>query len=64
MYKRLILVLLVGIVVALPLSSANAAEAFKTTTELIQWDPDQARFTDDEEANKLLTGTYRGPWTL
>ena len=42
MYKRLILILLVGIVVALPLSSANASEVFQTTTEMIQWDPDMA----------------------
>ena len=42
MYKRLILVLLVGIVVALPLSSANASEIIQSPSEMIQWDPDRA----------------------
>jgi predicted dehydrogenase len=30
----------------------------------LRWDPDKERFTDDEEANKLLTGSYREPWSL
>ena len=42
MYKRLMLVLLVGIVVALPLSSANASEIIFSPSEMIQWDPDKA----------------------
>jgi len=42
MYKRLILVLLVGIVVVMPLSSATASEIIKSQSEMIQWDPDRA----------------------
>ncbi|HWF48190.1 MAG TPA: Gfo/Idh/MocA family oxidoreductase, partial [Bryobacteraceae bacterium] len=28
----------------------------------MEWDPQQARVTNDEEANKLLARKYRGPW--
>jgi hypothetical protein len=42
MYKRLILVLLVVIAVALPLNSAIASDVYRTQTEMIQWDPDRA----------------------
>lgn len=28
----------------------------------LEWNPETERFTNDEEANKLLTGTYRAPW--
>ena len=42
MYKRLIFVLLIGIVVVMPLSSANASEVFLSRSEMIQWDPDRA----------------------
>lgn len=30
----------------------------------LEWNPETERFTNDDEANKLLTGTYRGPWKL
>jgi hypothetical protein len=40
--KLLILALLVGIVVALPLTTALASDVMKTTTELIMWNPDKA----------------------
>jgi predicted dehydrogenase len=28
----------------------------------LEWNPETERFTNDEEANKLLTGTRRAPW--
>jgi myo-inositol 2-dehydrogenase/D-chiro-inositol 1-dehydrogenase len=30
----------------------------------MEWDPDTETFPGDAEANKLLHGTYRGPWKL
>jgi myo-inositol 2-dehydrogenase/D-chiro-inositol 1-dehydrogenase len=30
----------------------------------LDWNPDTERFTNDDEANKLLTGSYRAPWKL
>jgi predicted dehydrogenase len=30
----------------------------------LDWNPETERFTGDDEANKLLGGTYRGPWKL
>ncbi len=30
----------------------------------LEWDPVKEQFTNDPEANKLLVGTYRGPWKL
>jgi hypothetical protein len=41
-YKRLLLVLLVGIVVVLPLTTVLASDVFKTTTEMIMWDQNNA----------------------
>jgi hypothetical protein len=30
----------------------------------LEWDPASEKFTNDPEANPLLTGTYREPWKL
>jgi predicted dehydrogenase len=30
----------------------------------LEWNPETERFTNDDEANKRLTGTYRDPWKL
>lgn len=30
----------------------------------LQWNPEQERFVDDEEANRLLNVAYRAPWRL
>jgi hypothetical protein len=28
----------------------------------LEWNPESERFTNDDEANKLLTGIYSDPW--
>ncbi len=30
----------------------------------LEWNPETERFTNDEEANKLLAGSYRAPWKI
>ena len=30
----------------------------------LQWDPENEKFTNDEEANKMLTGHMRSPWHI
>ena len=30
----------------------------------LSWDPVKEQFINDEEANKMLTGTMRSPWRL
>jgi hypothetical protein len=42
MKKRLFITMVVAMLALLPLSSAFSSEVFKTTTEMIQWDPDRA----------------------
>lgn len=37
--------------------------ALKTRSRL-EWDAENSRFTNNDEANKMLTPTYRAPWKL
>lgn len=30
----------------------------------LQWNPETERFTDDDEANRMLSTSYRAPWRL
>ena len=30
----------------------------------LEWDPEAERFENDDDANAMLQGTYRGPWKL
>jgi hypothetical protein len=30
----------------------------------LQWDPEQERFTNDDEANRLLSAATRPPWRV
>ena len=32
--------------------------------KVLKWDPAQERFTNDDEANAMLTRPMRGPWVL
>jgi hypothetical protein len=42
MKKHMLITMVVAMLVLLPLSSAFSSEVFKTSTEMIQWDPDRA----------------------
>ncbi|MGB2865397.1 MAG: hypothetical protein WBC05_18855 [Sedimentisphaerales bacterium] len=30
----------------------------------LRWDPDEERFVNDEQANRLLSKSVRAPWNL
>ena len=44
--------------------NAHLGNAAFRTNRKVHWDASALRFRDNEEANRLLTPTYRGPWTL
>ncbi|MCE5345156.1 MAG: Gfo/Idh/MocA family oxidoreductase [Bacteroidales bacterium] len=45
-------------------SLAHLANIALATKQRLQWDPAKERFTNSEEANKLLHYEYRKPWNL
>ena len=45
-------------------SLAHMASISLVTKQRLEWDPVNERFTNSEEANKLLHYEYRKPWKL
>ncbi|MCK5277875.1 MAG: gfo/Idh/MocA family oxidoreductase, partial [Cyclobacteriaceae bacterium] len=46
------------------ISVALLGEIAMLTEKKLDWDPEKEKFTNNDNANRLLMKPYRGPWKL